>query len=139
MKPWARDVFTRHPAPAPSMLAELSRLRAALPDYDVILIRHAPGYRFEAIRRPGAAGHGPWCVISANPADLWRELTPRTHYGANSGRAAEPSAHTCPRPGSHGSSGREVSRTRRAWSSRGGRRHRRGLRKLTVGSVPLLA
>lgn len=51
MKPLAWDVFTRRPAPAPGMLAELSQLRAALPGYDVIVTSHAPSYRFKAVRR----------------------------------------------------------------------------------------
>jgi hypothetical protein len=68
------------------MLAELSQLRAALPDYDVIVTSRSLTYRFEAIRRRG--GPGPWCVISTDPADLWRELTPSTGYGTKTGRAA---------------------------------------------------
>ena len=69
------DVFTgRESAPA-AMLAELAALRAALPGYDVLLTSHSPVYRYEAIRRdPGA---GTWCVISSDPADLWRELAGR--------------------------------------------------------------
>ena len=76
MKPSAWDLFTNRPAPTRGMLAELSRLRAALPAYDVTVTSHSPAYRFEAIRRPGSAGLGPWCVISSDPADLWRELAP---------------------------------------------------------------
>ncbi len=67
------DVFTgRAPVP-PAILAELAALRAALPGYDVIVTSHSPAYRYEAIRRTD--GPGPWCVISSDPADLWRELT----------------------------------------------------------------
>jgi hypothetical protein len=88
MNPSAWDVFTRRPAPTPGMLAELSQLRAALPGYDVIVTSHSPAYRFEAIRRPGAPGPGPepWCVISADPADLWRELAARTRANTGSPR-----------------------------------------------------
>ena len=78
MTPWAWDVFARRPALTPGMLAELSQLRAALPGYDVIVTRHGPAYRYEAIRRPGAPAGGPWCVISSNPADLWHELAGRS-------------------------------------------------------------
>jgi hypothetical protein len=87
MKPSGWDVFTGHPAPAPAMLAELSQLRAALPDYDVIVTSRSPAWRFEAIRRPGVPGPGPepWCVISADPADLWRELAACTRHGASTG------------------------------------------------------
>ncbi len=76
MKPSAWDLFTRRPAATRGMLAELSRLRAALPAYDVIVTSHSPACRFEAVRRPGSPGPGPWCVISTDPADLWRELAP---------------------------------------------------------------
>ncbi len=70
------DVFPgRAPVP-PGMPAELAALRAALPGYDVIITSHSPGYRYEAIRRRDD-GPGPWCLISADPEDLWRELAPR--------------------------------------------------------------
>lgn len=72
MNTW--DVFTGWPSPAPGMLVQLGRLRAALPGYEVIITSHAGSYRFEAIRRPD--GIGPWCVISSDPADLWHELLP---------------------------------------------------------------
>jgi hypothetical protein len=83
VKPWARDVFTQRPALTPGVLAELAQLRAALPGYDVILTCHGATYRFEATSRPNRTGPGPWCVISTDPADLWRELTPRTRQGPN--------------------------------------------------------
>ena len=57
------------------MLAELAALRAALPGYDVIVTSRSPGYRFEAVRRR-TDGPGPWCVISGDAGDLWRELAP---------------------------------------------------------------
>jgi hypothetical protein len=88
MKRWTRHVVYRRPAPTPGMLAELSQLRAALPGYDVIITSHSPGYRYEAIRRPGAPQDGPWCVISTNPADLWHELAACTRPGANTGTTA---------------------------------------------------
>jgi hypothetical protein len=90
MKPWAWDVFTGHPAPTRGMLAELSRLRAALPNYDVIMTSRSPAWRFEAIRRPDVpgSGPGPWCVISTDPADLWRELAACTRYCVNPRPAA---------------------------------------------------
>jgi hypothetical protein len=80
------DVFTGRASLPPGGLAELSQLRAALPGYDVIVTSHSLTHRFEAIRRSG--GPGPWCVISTDPADLWRELTPSSGYGTNTGRAA---------------------------------------------------
>jgi hypothetical protein len=86
VKPWGWDVFIRRPAPTPGMLAELSQLRAALPGYDVIVTSHNHTYRYEAIRRHSDTG--PWCVISADPADLWRELACCTRYGANTGTPA---------------------------------------------------
>ena len=66
------DVFTGCPSVPPGTLTELAALRAALPRYDVIVTSHSPRYRFEAIRRDD--GPGPWCLISSDPADLWREL-----------------------------------------------------------------
>jgi hypothetical protein len=80
------DVFTGRASVPPGLLAELSQLRAVLPGYDVIVTSRSLSYRFEAIRRSG--GPGPWCVISTDPAGLWRELTPSTGYGTNTGRAA---------------------------------------------------
>jgi hypothetical protein len=81
MKPWAWDVFTRRPAPTLGILAELSQVHAAPPGYDVIVTSHSPAYRFEATPRPGP---GPWCVISTDPADLWREL-PIAPVASNAG------------------------------------------------------
>jgi hypothetical protein len=51
----------------------------------VTVTRNNTTYRFEAIRRPGASSPGPepWCVISADPADLWRELAARTRHVSN--------------------------------------------------------
>ncbi|HYZ52242.1 MAG TPA: hypothetical protein VE733_01850 [Streptosporangiaceae bacterium] len=86
-----RDVSIRRPGPTPGMLTQLTRLRAALPGYDVTLISHSGSYRYEAIRRPGGPQAEPWCVISTDPADLWRELAPCARYGADSSQAAEPS------------------------------------------------
>jgi hypothetical protein len=68
----ALGVFTRRPVPAPDMLAELARLRAAWPSFEVIITSHSGSCRYEAIRRHD--GPGLCCVISSHPADLWREL-----------------------------------------------------------------
>jgi hypothetical protein len=70
MKTW--DVLIHRPAPTPAMLAQLDQLRAALPGYEVTLTSHSGSYRYEAIRRTDDPG--PWCLISTDPADLWREL-----------------------------------------------------------------
>ena len=69
------DVLTGRASVPPGMLAELAALRAALPGYDVILTSHSPACRFEATRRN--QGPGTWCVVSSDPADLWRELAGR--------------------------------------------------------------
>jgi hypothetical protein len=66
------DVFTGRGSLPSGTLTELAALRAAFPAYDVIVTSHSPRYRFEAIRRD--EGPGTWCVISSDPADLWREL-----------------------------------------------------------------
>ncbi len=86
MTAWAWDVLAGRPALEHRMLAELSRLRAALPGYEVIITRHGPARRFEAIRRTD--GPGPWCVISTDPANLWRELAPWARPDANTGGPA---------------------------------------------------
>jgi hypothetical protein len=58
-----------------SVLAELEALRAALPCYDVQINTGSGQVRYEAIRRDNYPG--PWCVISTDPADLWRDLAGR--------------------------------------------------------------
>ena len=68
------DVFTGRLSVSSRALNEVEAVRAALPGYHVIVTSDSPTYRFEAIRRQG--GPGPWCVISSDPADLWRELAP---------------------------------------------------------------
>jgi hypothetical protein len=85
------DVFTARPSIPPSMLAELTPLRAALPGYDVIITSHSPSHRYEAIRRHSETG--PWCVISTSADDLWRELAPRTSHPANTGIPAARAPH----------------------------------------------
>ncbi len=69
-----RDALTGQDAPPPSMLTELEALRVALPGYDVVITSHGLRYRYEAIRQGNRPG--PWCLISADPADLRRELAP---------------------------------------------------------------
>ena len=89
-----RDVFTGHVSVPRATMAELAALRAALPGYDVIVTSHSPTYRYEAIRR--ASGPGQWCVISSDPADLWRELAPCTRSGAPTGLTAVRAPDTPP-------------------------------------------
>ena len=69
------DVVTGSPAVPPGALAELAALRAALPGYDVTITSHSRTHRFEATHRGN--GPGTCCVISSDPADLWRELAGR--------------------------------------------------------------
>jgi hypothetical protein len=76
------DVLTGRASVPAGMLTELAALRAALPGYDVMITCHSPARRYEAIHRTD--GPGPWCVISTDPADLWRELA---------GHAPPPAAH----------------------------------------------
>ena len=82
MKPWTWDVFSQRAAPTPEVQAELSQLRAALPAYHIVITSHSPACRFEAIRHR-LNGPGPWCVISTDPADLWRELASWSRQGPN--------------------------------------------------------
>lgn len=81
------DVFTGCLMLAPDTRDEVSRLQAALPGYEVTVARCGRGYRFEVVRRPGGPGDGPWCVISADPVELWRELAPWTRAHAPAARA----------------------------------------------------
>ena len=83
------DVLTGRASLPAGMLAELAALRAALPGYDVNLTSHSPACRYEATRRD--PGPGIWCVVSTDPADLWRELAPRARPGAP-GRPPLPTA-----------------------------------------------
>jgi hypothetical protein len=83
MAPSTGDAIYRHLAPPLTQPTELARLSADLPGYDVIITRRGCSRRFEAIRRPGGPEAGPWCVISTDPADLWRELAPWTRPGAD--------------------------------------------------------
>ena len=66
------DVFTGSATVPPGALTELAALRAVLSGYDVTITSHSrtPDHRFEATRR--GDGPGPWCLISSDPADLWR-------------------------------------------------------------------
>ena len=79
-----RDALTGQEAPPPSMRSELEALRVALPGYDVVITSHGLRYRYEAIRQGNRPG--PWCLISADPADLWRELAPFARPAAPEGR-----------------------------------------------------
>ena len=80
------DVFTGCLMLAPRMQSELSRLRAALPGYEVIVTRCGCAGRFKAVRRPGGFDDAPWRVISADAADLGHELAP----GTSAAQAAMP-------------------------------------------------
>jgi hypothetical protein len=90
------DVFTGRASLPPRTFTELAALRAALPGYDVMVTSHSPSCRYEAIRR--ASGPGPWCVISSDPADLWRELAPCIRFGARTGMTAARAPGTPPDP-----------------------------------------
>jgi hypothetical protein len=87
---------------APGTRDEVCRLQAELPGYDFVVSCHGHAYRFEAVRRPDGPRAGPWCAVSSDLADLWRELAPWTQPGdrcphrasprsLNSARAAFPS------------------------------------------------
>ena len=81
MSTW--DVFTGSATVPPGALTELAALRSALPGYDVSITSHSRTYRFEAIHR--GDGPGTCCVISSDPADLWRELAGRARPAAVDG------------------------------------------------------
>ena len=77
------DVFTGSASVPTGALTELAALNAALPGYAVSITSHSPAHRFEAIRRGKAPG--PWCVVSSDAADLWRELAGRPRPAALDG------------------------------------------------------
>ena len=77
------DVFTGSPTVPSGALTELTALQAALPNYAVNITSHSRTYRFEATRR--GDGPGTCCVISSDPADLWRELAGRARPAALDG------------------------------------------------------
>ncbi len=59
-------------APPPSATMQADALRAAFPDYQVILTQKGGENRFEVIRRRGSTG--PWCLISTDAREIWHEL-----------------------------------------------------------------
>ena len=58
----------------PGLPDTLATLLAGQPDYHVTATNGGGRFRYEAVRNK--PGPGPWCVISTDPADLWRELVP---------------------------------------------------------------
>jgi hypothetical protein len=81
-------VFTGCLMLAPDTRDELSRLQAALPGYEVTGSRRGRDYRFEAVRLPDGPQDGPWCVVSSDLADLWRELAPWMRPGGDARTAS---------------------------------------------------
>ena len=77
------DVRTGSATVPSGALTELAALRAALPGYAVTITSQSRTYRFEATHR--GDGPGTCCVISSDPADLWRELAGRARPTALDG------------------------------------------------------
>jgi hypothetical protein len=77
------DVLTGSATVPSGALTELAALRAALPGYEVTITSHSRTYRFEAVHH--GDGPGTCCVISSDPADLWRELAGRARPTALDG------------------------------------------------------
>jgi hypothetical protein len=60
------------PSPAPSAQAQAAALRAAFPGYLInVITRHGDKPRFEAVCRDGG---DPYCLISSDAGEIWREL-----------------------------------------------------------------
>lgn len=58
--------------PAPAAHVQVTALRTAFPGYTFNLIRHRDEKpRFEAVSRDGGS---PYCLISADAREIWREL-----------------------------------------------------------------
>jgi hypothetical protein len=64
----------------PGLPGTLATLLAGQPDHHVTATSGGGRFRYEAVRN--APGPGPWCVVSTDPADLWRELAPYLRPGA---------------------------------------------------------
>ena len=47
-------------------------MRAAFPQYTVSVMKSGGGHRFEPIHRSGDGS--PWCLISGDVQEMWREL-----------------------------------------------------------------
>lgn len=59
------------PEPPPHLKLAADALRNAFPDYQVTLTSGGGRHRLEVVRQ---RGDGPWCMISSEPRDIWREL-----------------------------------------------------------------
>ena len=57
--------------PPPSRRVQLAALRTAFPDYAFNLIRGNRGFRYKAVSRNGG---NPYCLISTDAREIWREL-----------------------------------------------------------------
>jgi hypothetical protein len=58
--------------PDPSAQVQAAALRAAFPGYTInVITRSGQKPRFEAVSRDGDS---PYCLISADAQDIWREL-----------------------------------------------------------------
>jgi hypothetical protein len=65
---------SRSPAP-PAVATQAAALRAAFPHYAVNVIQHhGEPARYEAVSRDG---HNPYCLISTDAREIWRELRNR--------------------------------------------------------------
>jgi hypothetical protein len=70
MKPEAMTDFEPPPPPGASVQAEA--LRVAFPDYQVRLATIGGKQQFEVVRRRGDGN--PWCLISTDAREIWRNL-----------------------------------------------------------------
>jgi hypothetical protein len=59
------------PPPPPSRSVQLAALRAAFPGYTIHMIAGDGKPRYEAISRTGG---NPYCLISTDVREIWREL-----------------------------------------------------------------
>jgi hypothetical protein len=63
------------PPPPAAVSAQAAALRAAFPDYIVNVIQHhGEPPRYEVVSRDGRS---PYCLISTNAREIWRELRNR--------------------------------------------------------------
>ena len=72
--------------PVPSAHAQAAALRAAFPGYTInVITRRGDKPRFEAVSRDGGS---PYCLISADAREIWRELRGHGSPGRATSRSA---------------------------------------------------
>jgi hypothetical protein len=72
-RPADTDLRRHWALPPPGLAVQADALRAAFPDYQVIVTSAGGEHRIEVVRQRGEGG--PWCLISTDAREIWQELT----------------------------------------------------------------